>query len=141
MASINNWKVPEWMKPYLKKVLDWDHAFIEDLYNDDHTTVFINAPRVIQIVSVKNVIDTLNRLHEENLLKSCNRIPDEQKWIKKDARFQLTKEVRISNRNFGKIGRRGTILSPHPIDDKVRVLLDGNRMAFNDCPIDSIEQI
>lgn len=65
------WKMPSWMEKYRPLIGNTGGNSAEELYNDDGTNsnVFVNAPRALICVAVKNQVDLLLKLHNQNLLK------------------------------------------------------------------------
>lgn len=68
------WKVPAWMRPYLRHVsgATGNEEMVLDLYNDHHTSTFENAPRALACVAAKSEIDLLRRLHAAGVLKEAH---------------------------------------------------------------------
>ena len=62
------WTMPSWMEPYRGMIGNTGGNSVEELVNDDTTTVFENAPRAVMAVEVQSQVDLLLRLHREGKL-------------------------------------------------------------------------
>lgn len=60
--------MPEWMEKYRKLIGDTGGNSIEDLMNDHHTTIAVNAPRAMLCIAVNDQVGLLVRLHDSGLL-------------------------------------------------------------------------
>jgi hypothetical protein len=63
------WIMPKWMKKYRELIGDTGGNDIEELMNDHHTTVDINAPRALICVAVYDQVGLLTRLYNRGMLK------------------------------------------------------------------------
>lgn len=84
----DKWKVPEWMIGYLDLMI-YNRDFLEELVNDNETTVFANAPRALMCVGAKDAAFLLTRLYDSNMLD-----PEGAAWEKgrKDRRAGVVRE-------------------------------------------------
>lgn len=64
------WVMPEWMEQYRDDFCNTGGNSIENLYNDEGTTIFNNAVRVALITAVDAQVGLLYRLHRKKLLKT-----------------------------------------------------------------------
>lgn len=67
-VKTKKWSMPAWMKPYRSHLADYGLG-IEDLMNDHDSTFFNNEYRAALIVSLKNQVGLLARLHEAGVIK------------------------------------------------------------------------
>jgi hypothetical protein len=69
MAKKKPWKMPKWMEQYREDFNNTGGNSIEDLHNDDHTTIFENAPRALLCVAVHAQVHLLEKLYGGYKLK------------------------------------------------------------------------
>lgn len=63
------WQMPEWMQPYTDFIFKgYTVAQIEELYNDNKTTLFANAPRSLIILEITTKVDLVTKLFEHKYL-------------------------------------------------------------------------
>ncbi len=64
-----NWTMPEWMEKYRSLINNTGGNSVEDLYNDNHTVVLINAPRAMICVAVHSQVQLLLALHKHGFIE------------------------------------------------------------------------
>jgi len=63
------WEMPFWMAKYRHLINNTGGNSIEDLMNDNTTTVFSNAPRAIICCCVNSQITLLTKLKNNEIIK------------------------------------------------------------------------
>jgi phage-related protein len=66
------WTMPEWMEPYRQHIANTGGNSIEDLMNDQGSTVSNNVIRAALIVSVDSQIILLHRLQKHGFLTAVS---------------------------------------------------------------------
>lgn len=62
-GKVRRWTMPPWMESYRGLIGNTGGNSIEELMNDHHTVVQVNAPRAMICVAVKSQVALLERLH------------------------------------------------------------------------------
>ena len=65
----NDWKIPKWMKKYLKYLLKTESDNIEELMNDRQIVVMHNPHNFINCAKMKVQIKLLERLYNEGIIE------------------------------------------------------------------------
>lgn len=73
---VGGWDMPEWMEPF-RALISTGGNPVEDLMNDQRTTVFANAPRAMLCVSTKDQVALLVQLHEQGALVAPDEVRNE----------------------------------------------------------------
>jgi hypothetical protein len=68
----NKWVMPKWMESYRNMICNTGGNPIEELMNDNTTTMNNNIVRVALIISVDSQISLLTKLHDKGLLNDDN---------------------------------------------------------------------
>lgn len=67
---MTTWTMPKWMedyRPYLNRLCGG--CSVEELMNDHHTVIQVNAPRAVFCAITKSLVSMLVRLHEDGRLR------------------------------------------------------------------------
>jgi len=65
---MENWTMPDWMRPYLNVIVKGESKdYVEEMVNDK-TAIQINAPRALMAVEIGGRVQMLTRLHNKGLL-------------------------------------------------------------------------
>lgn len=62
------WTMPAWMEPYRERIKNTGGNSIEDLMNDDRSTMFNNHVRAALCIAIKSQVALLEHLHRDGIL-------------------------------------------------------------------------